>query len=124
MLKEMKQRGVNLPSRVNALLSAPPDATAASVRSFLESSGIQPGEGDEQLRIVGMKLIVDGGFEGGWMREPYVEPFGKDGTFRGLQLIQADRYTAIVRELNRMGWRVGTHAVGDAAIDPAHWRKV
>jgi hypothetical protein len=116
MLKEMKQRGL-LTVRVNALLSAPPDATAASVRSFLESSGVQPGEGDEQLRIVGVKLIVDGGFEGGWMREPYAEPFGKDGTFRGLQLIQGDRYTAIVRELNRMGWRVGTHAVGDAAID-------
>ena len=116
MLKEMKQRGM-LTLRVNALLSAPLDATATSIRSFLESSGVKPGEGDEQLRIVGVKLIVDGGFEGGWMREPYAEPFGKDGTFRGLQLIQADRYTAIVRELNRMGWRVGTHAVGDAAID-------
>ncbi len=64
-----------------------------------------------------MKLIVDGGFEGGWMREPYQEPYGKDGTFRGLQLIPKERYTSIVKELNRLGWRVGTHAVGDAAID-------
>ena len=116
MLKEMKKRGL-LTVRVNALLSAPPDATATSVRSFLETSGIQPGEGDDTLRIVGMKLVVDGGFEGGWMRQPYAEPFGKDGTFRGLQLMAADRYTAIVKELNRMGWRVGTHAVGDAAMD-------
>ena len=116
MLKEMKKRGL-LTVRVNALLSAPPDATATSVRSFLETSGIQPGEGDDTLRIVGMKLVVDGGFEGGWMRQPYAEPFGKDGTFRGLQLIAADRYTAIVKELNRMGWRIGTHAVGDAAMD-------
>ena len=115
-LKEMKKRGL-LTVRVNALLSAPPDATATSVRSFLETSGIQPGEGDDTLRIVGMKLVVDGGFEGGWMRQPYAEPFGKDGTFRGLQLIAADRYTAIVKELNRMGWRIGTHAVGDAAMD-------
>ena len=116
MLKEMKKRGL-LTVRVNALLSAPPDATATTVRSFLETSGIQPGEGDDTLRIVGMKLVVDGGFEGGWMRQPYAEPFGKDGTFRGLQLMAADRYTAIVKELNRMGWRVGTHAVGDAAMD-------
>ena len=116
MLKEMKKRGL-LTVRVSALLSAPPDATAASVRSFLETSGVKPGEGDDTLRIVGMKLVVDGGFEGGWMRQPYAEPFGKDGTFRGLQLIAADRYTAIVKELNRLGWRVGTHAVGDAAID-------
>ena len=116
MLKEMKKRGL-LTVRVSALLSAPPDATAASVRSFLETSGVKPGEGDNTLRIVGMKLVVDGGFEGGWMRQPYAEPFGKDGTFRGLQLVAADRYTAIVKELNRMGWRIGTHAVGDAAID-------
>ncbi|MBZ5617514.1 MAG: amidohydrolase family protein [Acidobacteriia bacterium] len=74
-------------------------------------------EGDEWLKIAGMKLIVDGGFEGGRMREPYEEPYGKDGTFRGLQLMPQDRYTEIVKELNRLGWRVGTHAVGDAAID-------
>jgi predicted amidohydrolase YtcJ len=32
-------------------------------------------------------------------------------------LIAPDRFTEIVKELNRLGWRVGTHAVGDAAID-------
>jgi hypothetical protein len=26
-------------------------------------------------------------------------------------------YTSVVKELNRLGWRVATHAVGDAAID-------
>ena len=26
-------------------------------------------------------------------------------------------YTDVVKELNRLGWRVATHAVGDAAID-------
>jgi len=78
---------------------------------------VRPDEGDESLKIAGMKLIVDGGFEGGRMRDPYQEPYGKDGTFRGLQLIAPDRFTEIVKELNRLGWRVGTHAVGDAAID-------
>jgi hypothetical protein len=29
----------------------------------------------------------------------------------------AERFTSVVRELNRLGWRVATHAVGDAAID-------
>jgi hypothetical protein len=103
--------------RITALLSAPPNPDAANVRAFIESSGVQPDEGDEWLKIAGMKLIVDGGFEGGWMRDPYEEPYGKDGTFRGLQLMPRDRYTEIVKELNRLGWRVGTHAVGDAAID-------
>jgi predicted amidohydrolase YtcJ len=116
MFQEMKRRGL-LTMRITALLSAPPNPDAAKVRAFIESSGVRPDEGDEWLKIAGMKLIVDGGFEGGWMREPYAEPFGKDGTFRGLQLMPRDRYTEIVKELNRLGWRVGTHAVGDAAID-------
>jgi hypothetical protein len=116
MLQEMKRRGL-LTMRVTALLSAPPNPDAAKVRAFIESSGVRSDEGDEWLKIAGMKLIVDGGFEGGRMREPYAEPYGKDGTFRGLQLMPPDRFTEIVKELNRLGWRVGTHAVGDAAID-------
>jgi len=51
------------------------------------------------------------------MREPYAEPWGKGGTFFGLQRIPQETYTAIVKELARQGWRVATHAVGDAAID-------
>jgi predicted amidohydrolase YtcJ len=116
MFQEMKHRGL-LTMRVTALLSAPPNPSAASVRAFVGSSGVRPDEGDEWLKIAGMKLIVDGGFEGGRLGEPYEEPYGKDGTFRGLELIPPDRYTEIVMELNRLGWRVGTHAVGDAAIE-------
>jgi predicted amidohydrolase YtcJ len=116
LFQEMKRRGL-LTMRLNVLLSAPANADAGRVRAFLESSGLKADEGDEWLRVGGMKLIVDGGFEGGLMREPYNEPYGKDGTYRGLRLIAADRYTEIVKELNRLGWRVGTHAVGDAAID-------
>lgn len=107
MLQEMKRRGL-LTMRVNVLFSLPAD---------LSSLPAKPDEGDEWLRAGGVKLIVDGGFEGGWMRDPYQEPYGKDGTFRGLPLMPKERYVAIVKELNRLGWRVGTHAVGDAAID-------
>jgi predicted amidohydrolase YtcJ len=116
LFQEMKRRNL-LTVRVTALLSAPPDADAAKVRAFIEQSGVRPDEGDEWLKIAGMKLIVDGGFEGGHMRDAYEEPYGKDGTFHGLTLMPFDRYTGIVKELNRLGWRAGTHAVGDAAID-------
>jgi hypothetical protein len=114
MLQEMQKRGV-LTMRVNALMSMAinMDATAPS----LLRSGIEPDEGDEWLRIGGVKLAVDGGFEGGLMRDPYEEPWGEKRRFRGLQTIDAERYVAVVRELNRQQWRVATHAVGDAAID-------
>jgi predicted amidohydrolase YtcJ len=69
------------------------------------------------VRVGGMKLGVDGGFEGGWMREPYAEPWGEHGTFYGVNTMKQAPYTDVVRELNRLGWRVSTHAVGDAAID-------
>jgi len=115
LLQEMERRGL-LTMRVTVLLSAPRDPDGPGVRAFIERSGVKADEGDQWLKVAGMKLIVDGGFEGGWMMEPYSEPFGRDRTFRGLQLIPADRFTSAVRELNRLGWRVGSHAVGDAAI--------
>ena len=41
----------------------------------------------------------------------------RDGRYRGLQTVERDAFVATVRDLNRRGWRVATHAVGDAAID-------
>ncbi len=79
--------------------------------------GIAPDAGDEWLRVAGIKLGVDGGFEGGLMREPYEEPWGRKGTFYGLQTMPTEPYVELVRKLNQAGWRVATHAVGDAAID-------
>jgi len=108
MLQEMQNRG-ELTIRINALLRAGTDA--------IVSSGIRQGEGDEWLRIGGVKLGVDGGFEGGLMREPYEKPWDENGTFHGLQTIDTERFFTIVRDLNRLDWRVATHAVGDAAID-------
>ena len=114
MLQEMQKRG-QLTIRVNALLR--PAIGAAGVDPALAASGIRQNEGDELLRIGGIKLAVDGGFEGGLMRDLYEQPWDENGTFRGLQTIDTERYVAAVRELNRQDWRVATHAVGDAAID-------
>lgn len=114
MLQEMQKRG-ELTVRINALLR--PAIGPAGVDPALAASGINQGEGDEQLRIGGIKLAVDGGFEGGLMRELYEKPWDEGGTYRGLQTIDTERYIAAVRELNRQDWRVATHAVGDAAMD-------
>jgi len=115
LLQEMARRG-SLTIRVNQLLRLPADS-GERMRAAIEATGIGPDDGDAWLRIGGMKLGVDGGFEGGWMREPYEEPWGEHGTFRGVNTMKADAYTSVVRELNRLGWRAATHAVGDAAID-------
>jgi predicted amidohydrolase YtcJ len=108
-LEELEKRA-ELPLRVSVLLRIPEGATP-------ESLGIASDAGDDWVRVAGIKLGVDGGFEGGLMREPYEEPWGQNGTFYGLQTVPTEPYVELVRKLNQMGFRVATHAVGDAAID-------
>ncbi|MFN8583111.1 MAG: amidohydrolase, partial [Gemmatimonadaceae bacterium] len=116
ILREMHDRR-QLTMRVSYLFrltdASSPDAVRAQVRSW----GVAPVEGDEWLRVGGVKLGVDGGFEGGWMRTPYEEPMGRGGTYRGLQTMSEPDFLTATRTLNSLGWRVATHAVGDAAID-------
>jgi predicted amidohydrolase YtcJ len=77
---------------------------------------VKQDEGDDWVRVGGIKLIVDGGFEGGHLSKPYLEPYGKGGTYSGVTVVPPDAYTAVVREINRAGWRPTTHAVGDAGV--------
>lgn len=114
MLQTIQKRG-ELTMRLNVLMSNAISRDAAAPP--LLGAGIDMGEGDEWLRVGGVKLAVDGGFEGGLMREPYEEPWGEGRTFRGLQTVDTERYVATVRAFNQQDWRVATHAVGDAAID-------
>jgi predicted amidohydrolase YtcJ len=115
LLQEMQRRGI-LTIRVSQLMRVGADS-AAKMREAVAALRVSPDEGDEWLRVGGMKLGVDGGFEGGWMREPYAEPWGEGGRFTGVNTMKQAPYTDVVKELNRLGWRVATHAVGDAAID-------
>ncbi len=114
LLQEIERRGL-LTMRVHVLLR-PGGNVDAAMRALAESK-IQPGQGNERLRVSGIKLGVDGGFEGGLMRAPYEKPFDADGTFRGLQTVDREAFIRLVRRLNTAGWRLATHAVGDAAID-------
>ena len=114
LLEEMQRRGI-LTMRVNALLR--PGGNAAAVLAALDASGLRDGQGDAMLRIGGVKLAVDGGFEGGLMRDLYEKPWDEGGTFKGLQLMTRPAFEQVVTGLNDRGWRVATHAVGDAAID-------
>ena len=91
--------------------------SAEAARKAIESWGTHQGEGDDWVKVDGVKLMVDGGFEGGHLSKPYLEPYGKGGTFTGLTVSPPPAYTEVVRELNRQGWHVITHAVGDAAMD-------
>jgi predicted amidohydrolase YtcJ len=91
--------------------------TPGQVDQAIARWGVKQDEGDDFVRIGGIKLIVDGGFEGGHISRPYQEPYGRGGTYSGLTVSPPDAYNSVVREINRQGWRAATHAVGDAAVD-------
>jgi predicted amidohydrolase YtcJ len=91
--------------------------TPQQVDDAVAQWGVTQDEGSDFVRVGGIKLVVDGGFEGAHLTRAYQEPFGKGGTYSGLTLSPPDAYNSVVREINRLGWRAATHAVGDAAVD-------
>jgi predicted amidohydrolase YtcJ len=114
-LQRLRDEG-RLDLRVEVLMRAPRSGSPERLQEAMREWP-PPDEGDAWLKIGGVKLGVDGGFEGGLMRETYEEPWGEGGTFYGLQTVPREPFIESVRALQRAGWRVATHAVGDAAID-------
>ncbi len=114
MIRELHEGG-RLPLRVEYLFRAPRSGSPEDLEQAMATW--PPEGGDEWLNVGGVKLGVDGGFEGGLMREPYEAPWGEEGTFFGLQTVPRGPFIQSLRVLRQAGRRVATHAVGDAAID-------
>jgi predicted amidohydrolase YtcJ len=82
----------------------------------LTSGQISADLDDEWVRVLAIKLGVDGGVEAGYYREPYV--FSDDPLNpRGKPSITQHNLDTFCVEAARVGWQVGVHCVGDAAID-------
>ncbi len=92
-----------------------PAATAENVRAL----GRFAASPDAMLRVDGIKLFIDGGIESALMSEPYCLVHGEqdDPDYRGVQVMDAEVLTQVVRAANALDWRVGVHAVGDRGID-------
>jgi predicted amidohydrolase YtcJ len=92
-----------------------PAMSAEEWDKFLGRVGIASDFGNEWLSLSGLKMQVDGGMtlRTADMRESYPDQPGYHGTV----VVPQDRLTEFVAIANRHGWRVGTHAVGDGAID-------
>lgn len=92
-----------------------PSISVEEWEKFFSMIGAMSDFGDEWLSFSGVKLQVDGGMtlRTADMRESYPDEPG----YHGVTVIPQDRLDELVAIANRYGWRVGTHAVGDAAID-------
>ena len=73
-------------------------------------------EGDGRwLDVWGLKVVLDGGAEGGYFYAPYAN----NPDFKGFLLTIQENLSAIVEEAHQLDWRVGVHVVGDAALEMA-----
>jgi predicted amidohydrolase YtcJ len=77
---------------------------------------------DDMLRFVGVKFPLDGGVEGGRMRQPYRIVPGEQTNpdYRGVLLLPPggeDEYVDGLRLIAAAGLQAQTHAVGDETID-------
>ena len=77
--------------------------------------GRKTGDGNEWLRVGPVKFFVDGGYTGAaaWTLEPYK---GQPGYFGTGALIDADGMYRLSKAAHEMGWQMGFHTIGDAAI--------
>ncbi|AHH96615.1 amidohydrolase [Kutzneria albida] len=77
--------------------------------------GLRTGFGDDWLRIGPVKVFSDGSLIG--HTAAMCHDFADSPGERGYLQDDADRLRATILAAHRSGWRVATHAIGDAAID-------
>ncbi|WP_423200259.1 MULTISPECIES: amidohydrolase [unclassified Cupriavidus] len=93
----------------------PVASTAAEFETRLKAVKLKDNTGDDWVRTAGIKIVSDGGMtlKSAYIREAYADDPHNHGTLA----LDPAAYRQSVILANRYGWRVGTHAVGDAAVD-------
>ena len=89
--------------------------TAEQAIDRLREFGLKTGDGNERLRVGPLKITIDGGYTGpaAWSAEPYRD----QPDFFGKQSISEDKLYRLSKAAHEMGWQMGVHAIGDAAIE-------
>jgi predicted amidohydrolase YtcJ len=90
-------------------LSATPEQQRAWIQGLAPVSGF----GNPWVDIWGLKIMIDGGVEGGYFQAPYAN----NPQFRGFPFLTPEHLEAVIDQAHHLGWRVGLHVVGDAAMD-------
>jgi predicted amidohydrolase YtcJ len=111
LYRAARERGL-LATRCRLMLGMSParslDAAVAQIDRWRQH-GI---DGDDWLRVWGLKLVMDGGIEGGALDRPYAN----NPSFAGHLNWEPELFARVVAAAIERGFRVGTHAVGDRAV--------
>lgn len=97
------------------LMWRPGAGTAEQFERSLKAARFKDNVGDDWVRLAGIKIVSDGGMtlKSAYTREAYADDAHNHGTLA----LDPAAYKQSVLLANRYGWRIGTHAVGDAAVD-------
>jgi predicted amidohydrolase YtcJ len=89
--------------------------SAAEFEQALKAAKFKDNTGNDWVRTAGIKMFADGGMtlKSAYIRDVYADDPHSHGTLA----LDPAVYKENVRLANKYGWRVGTHAVGDAAVD-------
>jgi len=105
--------GDEIPIRTSVSIRVNVNLPGEELERMLREAPVTSGLGDEMLRVWGVKMTADGGSDLAFLRKDYVNRPG----FRGQPGGSPENFSRTVRLLNKYGWRVAIHALGDAAID-------
>ena len=109
---DLHTRG-EIPLRTTVAIRMNPNQPVAELERTLREAPVASGLGDEMLSVWGIKMTADGGSDLAYLRKEYVNRPG----FRGQAGGTRENFIAAARLCNKYGWRLGIHALGDAAID-------
>lgn len=106
------RRSSDLALRIYAAVSAGDELTAAELEAF---EGLRDRYGDDPLLKSGaVKIIADGVIE--THTAAMLEPYTNLPSTRGEPRMPAARLNQMVAELDRRGWQVMIHAIGDRGV--------
>lgn len=93
------------------------DEAVATEIGYIEGFRFRTGLGDERFKLGAIKMSIDGGMTGqsAWTREPYRERPDWTGTVR----IPEEALYRVARRAHDLGWQLGIHSIGDAAVEAA-----
>ncbi|MFQ5874136.1 MAG: amidohydrolase, partial [Dehalococcoidia bacterium] len=83
----------------------------------MKDFGKKTGDGNDRLRVGAVKVFVDGGFTG--PAAYTLEPYKGQADYRGKLNLPVEELRSLVKVAHEMGWQLGFHAIGDAAIQIA-----
>ncbi len=114
LMQDLYERyGAELPRTVMQI-RIPTSGTPQEIAARLRAIPFRTGFGNDRLKIGALKVGIDGGYTGAAAYTLAAYP-GRPGYY-GTLLVTEDRLAAIVREGAALGWQMGFHAIGDAAI--------